>query len=160
PPPLPSFPTRRSSDLAKPVLGVLVPLVLVWAFTLFVLRGGIQRGIARVSQIFIPLLVVLFVILVVQALFQPGALEGLNALFTPNWQALTDPKVWVAAYGQIFFSLSIAFGIMITYAAHLKRKTNLTGAGLVVGFSNSGFELLAGIGVFSALGFMAQAQGV
>src|SRR5690625_6062058 len=49
---------------------------------------------------------------------------------------------------------------MSTYAAHLKRKTNLTGAGLVVGFSNSGFELLAGIGVFSALGFMAQAQGV
>lgn len=152
--------TENFTPIAKPVLGVLVPLVLVWAFTLFVLRGGIQRGIARVSQIFIPLLVVLFVILVVQALFQPGALDGLNALFTPNWQALTDPKVWVAAYGQIFFSLSIAFGIMITYAAHLKRKTNLTGAGLVVGFSNSGFELLAGIGVFSALGFMAQAQGV
>lgn len=145
---------------AKPVIGILIPLVIVWLFALTVLRAGIQKGIARVSQVFIPLLVVLFVILVVQALFQPGALEGLNALFTPDWSALTDPRVWVMAYGQIFFSLSIAFGIMITYAAHLKRKTNLTGAGLVVGFSNSGFELLAGIGVFSALGFMAQAQGV
>src|SRR5699024_7070692 len=48
---------------------------------------------------------------------------------------------------------------MITYAAHLKRKTNLTGSGAVVAFSNSGFELLAGIGVFAALGFMAQASG-
>src|SRR5690625_5537116 len=126
--------TENFTPIAKPVLGVLVPLVLVWAFTLFVLRGGIQRGIARVSQIFIPLLVVLFVILVVQALFQPGALEGLNALFTPNWQALTDPKVWVAAYGQIFFSLSIAFGIMITYAEHSLRTTNLNVAVIVSGF--------------------------
>src|SRR5699024_10009850 len=84
----------------------------------------------------------------------------LNALFTPNWSALTDSRVWVMAYGQIFFSLSIAFGIMITYAAHLKRKASLTGSGLVVAFSNSGFELLAGIGVFSALGFMSQASGV
>src|SRR5699024_6228129 len=66
----------------------------------------------------------------------------------------------IAAYGQIFFSLSIAFGIMITYASYLKKKTNLTGAGLVVGFSNSAFEILAGIGIFAALGFMATAQGV
>src|SRR5690625_1785849 len=152
--------TENFTPIAKPVLGILIPLVLVWVFTLIVLRGGIQKGIARLAQVFIPLLVILFVILVIQALFQPGALTGLNALFTPDWSALLNPRVWVMAYGQIFFSLSIAFGIMITYAAHLKRKTNLTGAGLVVGFSNSGFELLAGIGVFSALGFMAQAQGV
>lgn len=152
--------TENFTLLATPVLGVLIPLVIVWLFTLLVLRGGIQKGIARVSQIFIPLLVVLFIILVVQALFQPGAIDGLNALFTPDWSALTDSRVWIMAYGQIFFSLSIAFGIMITYAAHLKRKTNLTGAGLVVGFSNSAFEILAGIGVFSALGFMAQASGV
>lgn len=152
--------TEDFTLLAKPVMGILIPLVAVWLFTLIVLRGGIQKGIARVSQIFIPLLVILFVILVVQALFQPGALTGLNALFTPDWSALTDSRVWVMAYGQIFFSLSIAFGIMITYAAHLKRRSNLTGAGLVVGFSNSAFEILAGIGVFSALGFMAQAQGV
>ncbi|MPV51383.1 sodium-dependent transporter [Pseudactinotalea sp. HY160] len=142
------------------VVAVGVPLIIVWVFTLVVLRAGIQNGIARLSQVFIPLLVAIFILLVIQALRQPGAAEGLNALFTPNWAALKDSSVWVAAYGQIFFSLSIAFGIMITYAAHLKRNTNLTGSGLVVAFANSGFELLAGIGVFSALGFMAQAQGV
>src|SRR5699024_2237070 len=124
------------------------------------LRGGIQKGIARLAQVFIPVLIVIFIIFVIQALRQPGALDGLNALFSPDWSALTDSGVWVAAYGQIFFSLSIAFGIMITYAAHLKRKSNLTSSGLVVAFANSGFELLAGIGVFAALGFMAQAQGI
>ena len=91
----------------------------------------------------------LFLALVVRALFLPGAAEGLNALFTPDFAALADPAVWIAAYGQIFFSLSIAFGIMITYASYLKKKTNLTGSGLVVAFSNSAFEILAGIGVFA-----------
>jgi NSS family neurotransmitter:Na+ symporter len=105
-----------------------------------------------------PLLTVMFVILVVQSLFLPGAMEGLNAFFTPNWEALADPAVWASAYGHIFFSLSVAFGIMVTYASYLKRKTDLTGSGLVVAFANSGFEILAGIGVFAALGFMAQAQ--
>ncbi|MEO7132261.1 MAG: sodium-dependent transporter, partial [Dermatophilaceae bacterium] len=52
------------------------------------------------------------------------------------------------------------FGIMITYSSYVGRKTDMTGSGLVVGFANSGFELLAGIGVFAALGFMAQANGV
>lgn len=108
----------------------------------------------------IPLLVVMFLVLVGIALTLPGATQGLDALFTPNWAALADPGVWIAAYGQIFFSLSVGFGIMITYASYLKKRTNLTGSGLVVGFSNSGFEILAGIGVFSALGFMAQASGV
>src|SRR5699024_9160660 len=55
---------------------------------------------------------------------------------------------------------SVGFGIMITYSSYLKKRTNLTGSGMVVGFSNSGFEILAGIGVFSALGFMAQSAGV
>ena len=65
----------------------------------------------------------------------------------------------MSAVGQIFFSLSVGFGIMITYASYVDRKTDMTGSGAVVAFSNSGFELLAGIGVFAALGFMAQAAG-
>jgi NSS family neurotransmitter:Na+ symporter len=87
-------------------------------------------------------------------------MAGLDALFTPNWAALLEPGVWAAAFGQIFFSLSIGFGIMITYASYVDRKTDMTGSGLVVGFANSSFEVLAGIGVFAALGFIAQASGV
>src|SRR5699024_6587965 len=79
---------------------------------------------------------------------------------TPDWSALGESGVWIAAYGQIFFSLSVGFGIMITYSSYLKRKTDMTSSGLVVGFSNSAFEILAGIGVFAALGFMAVQNGV
>ena len=124
------------------VPSLVIPMVVVWAVTL------------------ITIAVVMFLILVVQSLFLPGAADGLNALFTPDWGALGNLGVWAAAFGQIFFSLSVGFGIMTTYASYLKRRTDLTGSGLVVGFANSGFELLAGIGVFAALGFMAQASGL
>lgn len=138
---------------------VLVPQLIVWIVTIGILAFGVSKGIARANLIFMPLLVVMFVVLVVQSLFLPGAVDGLNALFTPNWAALADPGVWAAAYGQIFFSLSVGFGIMVTYSSYLERKTDLTGSGFVVAFANSSFELLAGIGVFAALGFMAQASG-
>lgn len=141
------------------VPGVLIPLAIVWCGVLVVLGLGVQKGIARANMIFIPLLVVVFLIIVVRSLFLDGAGLGLDALFSPDWAALGNGSVWVAAYGQIFFSLSIGFGIMITYASYLKRRTNLTASGLVVGLSNSAFEILAGIGVFAALGFMASAAG-
>lgn len=142
------------------VPGVFWPMLVVWLVMLVVLGVGVRRGIAMASMIGIPVLVLMFLVLVGVSLTLPGAISGLDSLFSPNWEALLDPGVWIAAYGQIFFSLSIGFGIMITYASYLKRRTNLTGSGLVVGFSNSGFEVLAGIGVFSALGFMAQASGI
>src|SRR5699024_616623 len=96
------------------VPGVLIPLIIVWIIVLGVPVGG-QNGIAGCSRLFLPLLLVLFLALVIRALFLPGAAAGLNALVTPDFAALGDRSVWIAAYGQIFFSLSIAFGIMITY---------------------------------------------
>ncbi|PID53808.1 MAG: sodium-dependent transporter [Micrococcales bacterium] len=140
------------------VPGVVIPLALVWLAITVIMALGVQRGVGATSAVFIPVLVVVFGILVVRALFLPGAAEGLDALFTPDWGALADPTVWAAAFGQIFFSLSVGFGIMITYASYVGRRTDMTGSGAVVGFANSGFELLAGIGVFAALGFMAQAS--
>ncbi|MBW1599960.1 sodium-dependent transporter [Streptomyces sp. JJ38] len=145
-------------DLGGYVGGVFWPLLAVWLAVLVVLALGIRRGIEKVALIFIPLLVVFFVILVIRALTLDGADVGLDALFTPDWDALTDGDVWVAAYGQIFFSLSVGFGIMITYASYLGRRSDLSGSALVAGFANSSFEILAGIGVFATLGFLA-AQG-
>lgn len=133
---------------------ITIMLAVIWILATVILALGVQKGIGRLNQFFIPLLVVLFIILVVFALLQDGAMDGLNRFFTPNWGVLTDPKVWIAAYGQIFFSLSVGFGIMTTYASYLKRRSNLTTNGLLVGFSNSAFEVLAGIGVFAALGFL------
>lgn len=145
---------------ATPVFAVMIPLVLVWVLAIFITARGLTGGIEAANKVFLPLLVILFVALVIRALFLPGALDGLNAFFTPNWAALGDFQVWIAAVAQIFYSLSVAFGIMITYASYLPKKANLTGAGFVAGFANSSFEILAGIGVFSALGFMAFNQGV
>ncbi|MDS1270332.1 sodium-dependent transporter [Lipingzhangella sp. LS1_29] len=142
------------------VPGVVWPLLLVWIVTLGVLAFGVRRGIERANKIFIPLLAILFCLLVAQAVTLDGAAQGLDALFTPDWGAITDGAVWVSAYGQIFFSLSIGFGIMITYASYLRRRADLTGSALVAGFANSSFEVLAGIGVFAALGFMAFSDGV
>ncbi|WP_104513459.1 sodium-dependent transporter [Acinetobacter indicus] len=134
-------------------------LVIVWAVVMFILYGGVRRGVELANKIFMPLLVVLFTILVIQAIRLPGATAGLNAFFTPNWEAMGNYKVWLAAFGHIFFSLSVGFGIMLTYASYLKRKTNMTGSGAVVALANSSFEILAGIGVFAALGFMAFSSG-
>ena len=142
------------------VSSVAIPLVLVWVAILVVLALGVSRGVQRVNVIFIPLLVVAFLGLVIRALTLPGAADGLDALFTPNWSALLDLNVWIAAYAQIFFSLSIAFGIMVTYASFQRRKANMTSSGLVVAFANSSFEILAGIGVFATLGFFAHQQQV
>ena len=143
------------------VMGVAVPLLLVWAFGLVVTALGVSDGVEKANKIFLPLLVLMFAALVVRALLLPGAGEGLNALFTPKWSALLDYQVWMAAFGQIFFSLSVGFGIMLTYASYLqRRRSNLVGTGLVAGFANSSFELFAGIGVFATLGFMAHTQHV
>lgn len=139
---------------------VLIGMILVWGVLIVVMSLGVQKGIGRFNVIFLPLLIVMFVVMVVISLTLDGAGMGLDALFTPDWSALSNPSVWMAAYGQIFFSLSVGFGIMVTYASYLKPKTDLTSSALVVGFANSSFEILAGIGVFAALGFMASASGV
>lgn len=141
------------------VPSLFIGVALVWAIALFIMYGGIRRGVELANKICIPLLIIMFGIMVIQAVRLEGATEGLNAFFTPNWAKMADPKVWLAAFGHVFFSMSIGFGIMVTYASYLNKNTNLTGSGLVVGFANSSFEILAGIGIFSVLGFMAVATG-
>lgn len=139
---------------------VFWPVVGLWVLVLIVMSGRVNKGLELVNKVAIPLLLVMFLALVVRALFLPGAVEGLNAFFTPDWPALANPRVWVAAYTQIFFSLSVAFGIMLTYSSYLKPRANLVPTGFVAAFANSSFELLAGFGVFATLGFMAHTQGV
>ncbi|MEL4504420.1 sodium-dependent transporter [Luteococcus sp. H138] len=154
------LPESQAHVTGDVVPSVMWPLVLVWLFTTAIMALGVAGGLERMNKIFLPLLVVMFVGMVVRAVTLPGAVNGLNSFFTPKWSALADPHVWVQAYAQIFFSLSVMFGIMITYASYLPRRANLAPTSFVVAFSNSSFELLAGIGVFSTLGFMADQQGI
>ncbi|WAA09946.1 sodium-dependent transporter [Fervidibacillus albus] len=141
------------------VPSVLIPLLIVWVIALAILFAGVRKGIEVANKIFIPLLAVLFLIIVIRAMFLPGAMDGVEAFFKPNWDTIFDGKVWVAAYGQIFFSLSIAFAIMITYSSYLPEKSDITNNAFITGFANSSFELLAGFGIFATLGFMAYTSG-
>jgi len=142
------------------VPGVVIPLAIIWIIVLGILYKGVKKGIEIANRIMIPLLLIIFLIIVIRAVTLPGALTGLDEFFKPDLTQILSPKVWVAAYGQIFFSMSIAFAIMITYASYLPKKSDITNNAFITGFSNSSFELLAGIGVFSVLGFLAAQQGV
>ncbi|WP_083562969.1 sodium-dependent transporter [Boudabousia liubingyangii] len=149
-----------SSTYSGKYLGVLtVVLIVIWLALLLVMSFGVERGVGQVSKFAVPTLIVLFIAITARALTLEGASAGLNALFTPNWEALTKPGVWMAGYGQIFYSLAVGFGIMLTQASYLKRRTDVTTTAWTVAFANSSFEVLAGIGVFSALGFMATQSG-
>jgi NSS family neurotransmitter:Na+ symporter len=125
----------------------------------YLLIRGVKHGIELASRVLMPTLILMLVLIVIRAVTLDGAADGLNVLLTPDFGALGDPAVWVAAYGQVFFSLSIAFSIMIAYSSYLPRRTDLSNSGFIVGLSNAGFEFLAAIGVFAALGFLALSQG-
>lgn len=139
---------------------VFLPVFIMWAITFFILYRGIRRGIETATKILMPILIVVMIIITIRGVTLPGASAGLNALLEPDWAAMASPGVWVAAYGQIFFSLSIAFAIMITYASYLPKKTDLANNGFIAAFANSGFEFLAALAVFGAIGYLATVSGV
>ena len=137
---------------------VLIPFLVAWAIVYWLLIRGVGRGIELAARILLPLMFLMMLILVIRGLTLPGAGQGLNVLLTPDFGALLDPQVWIAAYGQVFFSLSVAFSVMIAYASYLPRRSELPNSGFIVGLANSGFELFAALGVFSVLGFLAVQQ--
>lgn len=138
---------------------ILVALVLVWIINFIVLYSGVKKGIELANKIFIPILIIMILIITVRGLTLPGASSGLNYLFQPDFSRILDYKVWVAAYGQIFFTLSIGFAIMIAYSSYLPKKSDIVNNGFITALGNCGFSLLAGIGVFSIVGWMAQTTG-
>ncbi len=141
-------------------LKVFIPLIIVWGLNYTILMGGVKKGIEKASKIIMPVLIVLIIVIAIRGITLPGAAAGLDYMFKPDFSKILDGRVWVAAYGQIFFSLSVAFAIMITYSSYLPEKTDIVNNAFITSFANCGFSLLAGIGVFSILGYMAQAQGV
>lgn len=152
--------TNSAFELGGIQMNLLVPFIIIWVLTAIVMYRGINKGIDIACKVALPLLLVLTIVLVIRGITLPGAVDGLNYLFTPNWDTIFDSKVWVAAYGQVFFSLSIAFAIMIAYSSYLPKETDVVNSAFITATANHGFELLAGIGVFSVLGYMAFSQGV
>lgn len=139
---------------------LILPLVAAWFLTFICLFFGVGKGIERISRVMMPLLFILTIVLVIRTVTLPGASSGLNWLFQPNFSKLTDPHVWLAAFGQVFFSLSLGFGIMVAYASYLPKKSDITNNAMITAFINCGFSLLAGIIIFSVLGNMSFEQGI
>lgn len=139
---------------------LIIPFIIIWAIVAFVMYKGVSKGIETICRICLPVLMVLTLILVIRGITLPGAVDGLEYMFKPDWSKLTDSSVWVAAYGQIFYSLSIGFAIMLAYSSYLPRETDVVNSAFITATANHGFEVFAGIGVFSIMGFMAMQQGV
>ncbi len=152
--------TDSPFKLGGVVWPVFAGITAIWLLNWFVCYKGVSKGIEKINKILLPTLVVAMIIIVIRGVTLPGADLGLNKLFTPDWSAVLNPKVWIAAYGQVFFSLSLAMGVMVTYSSYLPKKTDINNSAFMTAFANCGFEFLAAIGVFGILGYMASAQGV
>jgi len=164
------------SDSASDIGGIRMPIaaatLFVWILCWFICYRDIRHGIEKASVIFMPILFLLTIILVFWSLFLEGASDAIfNHYLHADWSKINlfsaDPgvrseagKVWAAAFGQIFFTLSLGFGIMITYASYLPQKTNIGRNAFITCFVNCLYSFVAGFAVFGIVGFMAQSQGV
>ncbi len=138
---------------------ILAALVLIWVINWAIVYRGVQKGIEFANKILMPTLLLMMIVLVAWAVTLEGAAMGIKAYLTPDFSKLSDPQVWIDAYSQIFFTLSLGFGIMIAYASYLPAKANITRSAVLTAVINSGFSLFAGFAVFAVLGFMATSEG-
>lgn len=139
-----------SDRMAQYIGSVWPPMIWTWV-TLgivgAVLCAGVQKGIERVSNIMMPMLFVILVILCITALTLPKASEGLEYFFSPDFSKIT-PKVWISALGQCFFSLSLGMGTLITYGSYYKKDTNLTKTAITVSILDMMVAILVGVIIF------------
>ena len=152
--------TNSISGLFTIVPSVLASIFAIWFAAWFILKRDLNAGIGRVSEILLPLLCLIVVGIVAYSLTLPGASIGYSQIFTPDWSALANYKVWLSSFGQIVFSLSLGMAIALTYASYLPEGSKLVDNALLVAFSNSGFEVFNSIGIFSILGFMTLSTGI
>jgi NSS family neurotransmitter:Na+ symporter len=103
---------------------------------------------------------ILLLIFVIRGLTLPGAVQGINYYLTPNWKELLNPALWHAAISQIFFSLTVGFGVMIAYASFLPEGSDIVNNAILIALADAATAFVAGFAVFSTLGYYAQLQGV
>ena len=141
-----------------PLVGIsmLVCWFIVWSIS----HKKVSSGLSNVSKVVIPLLFAIMIFIVGFSLTLPGANLGLNELFKPDWSLLSNFSIWMAAFGQIFFSLSLGMGAAFTFASYTKSDIDLISSSLYVIAANSIFENFAALGVFSVLGYMSLQSGV
>ncbi len=151
--------TEAPGQIGEVRTPILFGLIAVWFINWIIVYRGVQKGLELANKIFMPMLFVLTAILVFWSVNLEGASLGLKAYLTPDFSKLSNPRVWIDAYSQIFFTLSLGFGIMIAYASYLPERSDITKNAYLTAFINCGYSLFAGFAVFSVLGFMSYTQG-
>jgi neurotransmitter:Na+ symporter, NSS family len=135
--------------------GAVIFLVLVFILNFFLIYRGLVKGIEWFCKFAMPALVVLAVVILVRVLTlgtpnpdlpDQNVLAGLGNMWNPgDWQTqLRNPQLWLAAAGQIFFSLSVGFGVIITYASYLSKKDDVVLSGLSASSANEFCEVALG----------------
>ena len=122
-------------------------LVLV----LLCMSFGISGGIEKINKFMMPAFFVLFILLAVRVAFLPGASEGYKYLFRPDWTAMENPKTWVYAMGQAFFSLSLAGSGTVVYGSYLKKNVNIVKSAGTVALFDTLAAILAGVVIIPAV---------
>ena len=127
-----------------PVLAFTITTLLTGAIVSF----GVRAGIERLSTVVMPVIFLLLVGLAVYATTLPGFGRAVEFLFRPDFSVLGDPLLWSAALGQVFFSLSVGQGIMLTYGSYLEDGANVMRSALLITVADIGVALLAGLVIF------------
>lgn len=124
----------------------------------FIIYKGVTNGIEKASKIMIPILFVLLMAAVVRSLTLPGALQGLEYLFSPKLEMLSNSKIWLEAFTQAAWSTGAGWGFIITYAVYTKQNEDIAGNCLIMGFSDNLAALIAGMTVLPAIYALSPTQ--
>ncbi len=120
------------------------------AVTALIVMCGVNKGIEKVSKVMMPILIILSITIAIYSLFMPGAMAGFWYYITPNFANFSVTTV-LAAMGQLFYSMSLAMGIMITYGSYMKKDVNLESSVSQIEFFDTGIAFIAGMMVVPAV---------
>ena len=124
---------------------------IVFAVLVFcVILAGVENGVERVSKIMMPILVILAIIVAIYSVTRPGALAGVKYFLVPNISNFSWMTV-VAAMGQMFYSLSIAMGILITFGSYMKKETSIEESTKNVEIFDTAIAIMAGLMIIPAV---------
>lgn len=134
------------SQTGEPIIWLLIFL----GVTALVVLMGVEKGIEKVSKIMMPVLVALSMFIAIYAMFLPGAMEGVKYYIMPDLEKFSVTTV-VAAMGQLFYSMSLAMGIMITYGSYMKKDVHLESSVTQIELFDTGIAFLAGLMIIPAV---------
>ncbi|PAB59468.1 sodium-dependent transporter [Anaeromicrobium sediminis] len=123
-----------------------------------IIYKGVNDGIEKACKVMIPTLFVLLIGAAIRSLTLPGALKGLEYLFNPDFSLLSNPKIWLEAFTQAAWSTGAGWGFIITYAVYTKKKEDVAGNCMIMGFGNNVGSLLAGITILPAIFALSPSQ--